>query len=900
MSLRLPVSARGAFTTPALSLFLVLVIAALSYLGVAAPVLLAEGRTATIQRAMASVPELNRWPSATSPGLPAFGGTSDPAVGVWGQALAAAEAKRQQQPEPLRGLLGTPRLSMMLDPQATRDEDPDRVQDVPRNKVGLVSDPGLIGRSELVTGRLPQASEPGLGIEIALTEPIARQLEWPVGAARSWGELTLTLTGLVAPSHRGDPDWTFVGGSLEPAIELDANGNRILVAAAFMHVDEMARLTDRIREIKITSWMPFDTAGVDAATARQTAAQLRLLPADPAMIPMYDDTFYDRGLPYLSSLPQAIDAGIVRADVMTAVTTVAAVGPVVVALVVLALVSRLIAVRRVEPARVLRARGASRRRLVALLGGEGAALGALGALIGAGAAAVRPGWIGGWVLLVPTVLAAAPAITLPWGVLSDAERRGRSDLAESGRGGWARPAVEILILVVTVVLAALVVTGGGTGGADPLLLALLVLLGASGSVLTLRLLPLLLGVAERRGRRRAGLAALLGPARAGRDRVVRTAPVLGVVVGLGVAVFSVAFSATVSGGIVRSAEMRVGADLRVESAYIDTAGAERVAGLDGVAAVAGLHGDSSVEAASDGQTARARVYTVDRGELLAVQRGFAAPLPLPAALAEPATGSSDPTGAVPVVVSEQLLAQLGLDAAATEFEVAGTPVRVVGTAPSQVPFGTAEQWVIVDLSNAAALGERDTGISQLYVSLMPGADPDSVGEAAVAALGEGTEFQTPGEAAAVYAEDPGYAVVQGALLAASAVVALLLAVAIVATLVLGSASRARMLAILRTLGHPPRAAGRLVAWEVAPALLLALPFGVGAGIAMALLVIPQLDLRGFVGGLVQPPVVLGGVWLPVVVAGFTVIAGGAVVGAAVLASRLGTATAIRADDDRMQ
>jgi len=175
-----------------------------------------------------------------------------------------------------------------------------------------------------------------------------------------------------------------------------------------------------------------------------------------------------------------------------------------------------------------------------------------------------------------------------------------------------------------------------------------------------------------------------------------------------------------------------------------------------------------------------------------------------------------------------------------------------------------------------------------------------VGEAAVAALGEGTEFQTPGEAAAVYAEDPGYAVVQGALLAASAVVALLLAVAIVATLVLGSASRARMLAILRTLGHPPRAAGRLVAWEVAPALLLALPFGVGAGIAMALLVIPQLDLRGFVGGLVQPPVVLGGVWLPVVVAGFTVIAGGAVVGAAVLASRLGTATAIRADDDRMQ
>jgi putative ABC transport system permease protein len=105
-----------------------------------------------------------------------------------------------------------------------------------------------------------------------------------------------------------------------------------------------------------------------------------------------------------------------------------------------------------------------------------------------------------------------------------------------------------------------------------------------------------------------------------------------------------------------------------------------------------------------------------------------------------------------------------------------------------------------------------------------------------------------------------------------------------------------MLAILRTLGHAPRGAGGLVMWEVAPALLLSLPFGTGVGIAMAGLVIPQLDLRAFVGGAVQPPVVLGGVWLLIAVAAFALVAAVAILVAVLLASRLGMASAIRADE----
>lgn len=902
MKLRLPLAARGAATTPVLTLLLLGVIAMLSVLGAAAPKMLADGRTATVKRAVEAVPVLARWPSATTPGLPAFDPLTAPEVGVWGSALTSLGEMRARQPEPLRDLLGTPRLAIALDAQPTFDRDPARTEPVPDNRVALVSDPGLLRRAELVEGRLPEPTPTAGGIEIALTETVAEQLAWPVGSERLWDGAKLRLTGLVAPSGREADDWAFISGSVDPVVEVDGGGNRVLVASAFMHLDQMSKFTDRVRDIKATVWVPFESSRITADTAEAAAAQLRLLPADPAPLPMYDNTFFERGVPLLSALPQAIETGIVRAEVMRNVVTVVAVGPITVALVVLALVSRLIAARRVESTRVLRARGASTARLIAMLGGEGLALGVLGAAIGGGIAAVGPGVEGWSAFLVPAVLAAVPAVVLPWASLAEAERRGRSDLGQLGEptgGGRARAALEVLILVVTVALAVLVAVSGdgegvgGGGGVDPLLLALILLLGASASMLALRLLPLLLRAAERRGRRKESLAALLGPARAARDRVIRIAPVLGVVIGLGVAVFSVAFSATVAGGIERSARAGVGADVRVEASYINDGAFARVSSLDGVAAIAALRGDSSVDATAGGSKARARAYVVDREKFVAVQRNSASQLALPEPLAEPASG------AVPVVASERLLAELGLgdEAGAVggvepavggeEFTVNGSPVRVVAAAPSQLPFGTAEQWVIIDAVNARALGLRAGGISQLYLSIAPGADADAVGTAAAAAIGGSAAYETPAQAASEYAEDPAYRVVQGALLAASALVALLLALATVASLLLGAESRASMLAVLRALGHSRRRTGSLVAWEVVPAILVALPFGVGAGIAMAMLLIPQLDLRGFVGGHAQPELALGGVWLPIVVLGFSAAVALAVWVAAALGSRIG-------------
>lgn len=901
MSRRPPLMVRGAATTPLLSLFLVAVIAGLSYLAAAAPTLLADGRTATVQRAVASLPDLAASPSAVVPGLPRPDAAPAAEVGVWGGALKVLERSRLQQPEPLRSLLGEPRMAMTVEPVATLDVDPDRVTPMPRNRVALVSDPGLAGRIDVIEGRMPEITEPGEGIEIVLTSTIAEQLAWPLGSERRWDDSTLTLTGIVTPNGDDEGDWAFIGGSIDPIVEVDANGDRTLIGAGFMHVDQAAVLVDHYNGIKTSAWMPFHASSVDADTAEAASAQLRLLAADPVDVPMYATGFYDRGMSFSSSLPTAIDTGTARAGAMTAVVTVAAVGPITVATVVLALASRLIAVRRITSARVLRARGASIPRLIALLGGEGAVLGTIGVMIGAGLAAVLPGWTHWWILLIPAALGAVPAAALPWGALTDAERRGRHDLGESTvsdrasfrRAGFARAALQALILTVSVVLAFLILARGGTGGADPLLLSLPVLLGAAGSILVLRLLPPLLRIAEIRGARHASLSALLGPARARRDPVVRAAPVLAVVVGTGVAVFSVAFAATVSDGIVRSATISVGADVRVDAAYITESAGESVAAIDGVAAVAALHGDSSADASVGGQKTRTHVYAVDRNGFVAVQRDPETALPLPPALAE----STD--GPVPVVASEKLLARLGVDATDPgELEISGVPVRVVGTAAPQVPFGAAEQWVIVDPTNADVFGQRGSGLEQLYIAVEPGTDADDVGEAAVEVIGGDAAFQTPSRVAAVYAEDPGFGVVRGALLAGSAIVVMLLGVALIATLLLGAPARARVIALLRTLGHSKRGVRRLVAWEVAPALMLALPFGWGTGVAMAWLMIPQLDLRGFVGGPTQPTVQLGGVWPVAVVIGFAAVTAVAVVVASAFASRLDSAQAIRADDER--
>ncbi|MDR6865929.1 putative ABC transport system permease protein [Microbacterium resistens] len=889
---------RAVSTAPWLSAMLVLVAAVLSFLGAAAPTLLHEGRTATVRHEIDRLPEQLRSPLASVDALPRFDEPSDAGSGVWASALAEAEDARRALPEPLRGRLAEPRMI------ATTAYVPSISETAaPKNRVALIADPGFEARSTVTQGRPPRPTPLQDGVEVLLAEPVAEALRWRVGEARRLGDVEVRVTGLFtangavngaangAMNGEGAADWAFIGGSLAPQTEVTKDGELILLGAAFTARDEAPAFAGFADQVGTEAWMPFDHAGLDADEAATVAQQLRLFAATPVSLSTDTDHLYhQQELVYGTAVPDAIDEGVSRGLAMTAVVTVVAVGPIAVAAVALALAARMLALRRVGTARLMQARGASTRRLTALLGGEGLVLGALGAALGTGAAAIVPGGDGLLSLLVPALLALVPATVLPVSALSDARSRERRDLGGMSAGArWRRVAVEGAVLVVTAALvAALLARGGGAGGPDPLLMALPILLAASCGVLALRVLPPILRLVEQRGARSPGLLPLLGPARARRDPVVRTAPVLAVVAGIGVAVFSVAFAATVATGIVRSANASTGADLRVDVGYVATEQEERIAEIPGVRAVAALAADTTAEVKVGGaRSERIRVYVIDASAFAQVQEGMDGALPLSEAL-------DDDGDDVPVLVSDTLHDALG---GAAAFEVDGEPVRTVGVAPAQNPFGSAERWVILDRANAERLGVRLTATSQLYLALTPGTDSASVAAAVHDLLGAEVATSVPRDASAALADDPAYALVQAALIAASTIVALLLAFAVGATLVLGAPARGRLLALLRTAGYPRRGELPMVAWEVGPALLIALPFGALAGAAMSLLVIGGIDLRGFTGGTSQPTVAWGGWWQPAVVVGFVLVVLVAIVVATVFAARFGASGAVRDVDE---
>ena len=157
--------------------------------------------------------------------------------------------------------------------------------------------------------------------------------------------------------------------------------------------------------------------------------------------------------------------------------------------------------------------------------------------------------------------------------------------------------------------------------------------------------------------------------------------------------------------------------------------------------------------------------------------------------------------------------------------------------------------------------------------------------------------RTPAAVAEIRTTDPALSGVRAALVVAIGVVTLLLALAIGMTLVLGAPARGRLLALLGALGFRRSRELPIVLWEVAPAVVVALPVGVGVGLLLPFVVIPAIDLTGFIGGALQPAVRLGGLAPLIVAAGFLVVTALAVLLAALVARRVTAARTLRSIDE---
>ncbi|CAM5490996.1 ABC transporter permease OS=Streptomyces tendae OX=1932 GN=GUR47_09045 PE=3 SV=1 [Streptomyces tendae] len=281
----------------------------------------------------------------------------------------------------------------------------------------------------------------------------------------------------------------------------------------------------------------------------------------------------------------------------------------------LLLVARLLSAERAGELRLLRARGASRARLAA-----GSALEALllavpalvcapllaGPLVrllaGHGALArIGLGWepaAGGggtvWLVAAVAALGCTLAVTLPALTLAP-EAGGRPRALP----GWLRAGADVGLLVIAGIaywqLDQQTSSAAGTGeadgagglGVDPLFVATPTLALLAGTVLALRLLPLVARLAERRAASGRGLAAALAGWQLSRRPMRGAGPVLLLVLAVALGTMAIGQGASWSRSQDDQADFRTGAPVRVQASGTPGPGrTDLVAGVPGVAEVA--------------------------------------------------------------------------------------------------------------------------------------------------------------------------------------------------------------------------------------------------------------------------------------------------------------------------
>ena len=585
-------------------------------------------------------------------------------------------------------------------------------------------------------------------------------------------------------------------------------------------------------------------------------------------------------------------------------------------LAVLTLATRLVVERRRVALALVVARGGSARQVAVVQALEGLVLGvpsaAAGTALGHLLVAGRPG-VWGWGL--PASLAVAPLVLLPvLGVLAlrdeaGGARGGRRDAVVSvkGRAGRRRLVLDLLVLVVAAA-AVLVLRRRGLDAADlsphsatldpralltsadPLLAAAPLLVALAAAVLVARFAPAPLRWLARRASRNTGAVTFLGAARAGRDQVAGTLPVLVVLLAMATCVMGVVISGTASVGVRTVAAQRVGADARVSSTGFtpeDVVAAGEVDGVAGVVAVSA----TDVNVASDVRDGPVQLFATDVDALSGVQADVPGAADLRLLMGSVDDGGQG--GRLPVMSSP------GIGAVGTEIEVTlgndVAPAVVVATAARLVPISSDRDWLLVDAGLVAAT-DLDLSRPQLaLVDFATGAGPseDEVAEA----LGTSAPVTTRADAVREITDQPLVEGTLGSFGYSAALAAVLSALALVLTLVAAAAERTRLLSRLRTLGLDGRQSGSLVAWEALPVVVPGVLVGLLVGVVVSIAVYPAVDLRAFTGGAERPVLAVDPFLLCVSVAGVVVASGLAVAVAVLTGSRAQLGSLLRVGDE---
>ncbi|MFI0896809.1 FtsX-like permease family protein [Streptomyces sp. NPDC020983] len=436
----------------------------------------------------------------------------------------------------------------------------------------------------LAGGRWPRPAAKGSpGVEVAVPETVARTLHLAAGrqltlADRLGGPpLHVTVTGVYRPADPGSPYW-----------QLDPLGGRGIHTLAFttygpLLADPGTFTSGRVAADEM-SWQAtadFDGAGARRVDALETSVKdtTAALAADRAT-----------GAAQTSSgLPDLLD-GLRRSLLVTRSTLlIGALQLVILAAFSLLLVAQLLAEERAGETALLRARGGSRGRVARLAAGEAlllavpAAVAApllagpltrlmagTGAMARTGVTLGGTGAAGAWLVAGAAALACALAVVLPALRSTPGTRTGR----RRGVPGVLQAGADVALLAVAGVAywqlqrrasggGALSADRSGGLGVDPVLVAAPALCLLAGTVLVLRLLPLLARLGERRAARGRSLSLALAGWQLSRRPQRGAGVALLLVLAVAMGMFAIGQGASWDRSQRDQADYAVGADLRV-------------------------------------------------------------------------------------------------------------------------------------------------------------------------------------------------------------------------------------------------------------------------------------------------------------------------------------------------
>lgn len=732
-------------------------------------------------------------------------------------------------------------------------------------RFGLEGAPALKDDARLVAGRWPRGVRDDRPIEVVMAAASAASMKWRIGQTQTLSlpdPRQVTLVGTVAPRDPASAFWSLDPHRAKAGTQPSSDGTFVTYRGTlWVDAASWPKLARSLTGHQIEAWLPVDATRIDTGEVTPVAAAVRRFVVQTQPLNVSGS---DAALSFRTDLPSELADFTAHSAPSIAMISLFAIGPTGAFAAVLLLGLRLLVRRRSTALQLMRARGGSGGQWRMIAVGEVLLWTAPAALLGAvGAVALTPG-VGSPVSAVSTlllcVLAAPIAAALQGGVDDVADETGRLGvgLRFAGEG--------VIVLLAALALVLLLTRGPVESGAaaDPVLLAAPLLLGLALTVVVVRLAPPVsarLARLERRGNGPVGLVSASTTAR-GRGAIGGGIWTLfALVVGVGMAVFSLTLVATQQHGAEQAAVARTGSDVAVRATVLTSDQVRRIAAIPGVTA----HATIEVFGQQPVGSVPATIYGVDVADLAAVQTGLDHP-----ALAGVGGASALVAGldSPPRSLSLAPLAHRTLTLRAVDPDV----VSDVFTQP---------QWVLLDQREVSNAEGIPTG---MLLRLQAGADPAQVARAA-AELAPIATVTTAQDAERAFLGTPLDAAVQASILSAAGISALLVLAVFAVSLAAEAAERLRRGAILRALGFDRRQTAVLLFRGIAPTAVAGVVAGTVTGVGLAAAVLRSLDPVGLVGSPVPPALVIDPVATGLAALGFLVAAGLAGLVAVVLDGR---------------